>query len=192
MRRAIFLLLSIYPLFLSGVLAQLPGLRVMPPAELTLRADLIVRGRVIKVEKANYRATYSQLATLEVKDTIKGDTRLKEIKVWGSSSVIYANDTFSKGEDLIIFLVREQTFYRTLNYQHGRFLINLDTVKSWRQTLSAPPTAPPNGTANPVNSKREETNPLEPSFGYELTDKSYSDVRKEIEAYLREGIQINK
>jgi hypothetical protein len=70
-------------------------------------------------------------------------------------------------------------------------LINLETVKSWRQTLSAPPTAPPtNGTAN--QAKPEETNPLQPSFGYELTDKSYSDVRKEIEAYLREGIQINK
>jgi hypothetical protein len=159
-----------------GGAAQLPGspgLRVMPIDELSKRADAIVRCHVKKIEKANYLGTYTQLATLDVKDIVKGDNRLKEIKVWAGSNVINANDFFNKDNEVLLFLVREKTYFHTLNYQYGQFLIEGEFVKNWRDIPELPPP------------------PIEPpgvDGGSATTEKSYFEARKEIEAAMR----INK
>jgi hypothetical protein len=147
------------------------GMRVMPVDELSVRADVIVRAKVKKIEKASY-LDYTQLATLQVTEIIKGDNRLKEVRVWAGTQNINANDSFPKDGDVLIFLVHEQTFYRLLNFQNGIFTIEGDTVRNWRMPAIAQPT--PN---NPQNNTSEITdNP-----GYNIVDKSFVDVRKDIE-----------
>ncbi|MEW6730321.1 MAG: hypothetical protein AB1489_03180 [Acidobacteriota bacterium] len=186
-------------LFLLLMISSIPafgqqGLRVMSAEELSLRADVIVRGKVKKVEKANYLATYSQLVTLQVGEVIKGDSRLSEVMVWGNSRVIHAADAFAKNDEVLIFLVREQTFYRTLNYQHGRFFVEGDTVKSWRVTLGGPPAAPPNGGGNGTQTNPALSEPVAQSaeLVYGVIDKSYGEVRREVETYLRETAKVNE
>lgn len=144
----------------------------MPVDELSVRADVVVRAKVKKVEKASY-LDYTQLATLQVTEIIKGDNRLKEVRVWSGTQNINANDSFTKDNDVLIFLVHEQTFYRLLNFQYGIFTIEGDTVRNWR--MPVPITQPTNGQNG--NSATEVTE----STGYSLIDKSYIDVRKDIE-----------
>jgi hypothetical protein len=174
-------------------LAQTVGMRALPYDDLTLRADLILRARVKKVEKANYLATYTQLVTLDVADMVKGDIRLKELKVWSGSQVINASDSFNKGTELLLFVVREQTFYRLLNFQYGMFAIENETVKAWREPRSTPVIAPtPSNNANSSNPTNNPNNPLaapslptERPMPYTIVDKSYNEVRRDIETTLR-------
>ncbi|MBI4854503.1 MAG: hypothetical protein HY819_22120 [Acidobacteria bacterium] len=173
----LILSLFILVLFTINLAAQTlggSGMRVMPVDELSLRADVIVRAKVKKVEKASY-LDYTQLATLHITDIIKGDSRLKEVRVWSGTQNINANDSFSKDNDVIIFLVHEQTFYRLLNFQFGIFPIEGETVRNWR--FAIPPNPNPNETNN--NAEPIENTP----FG--LIDKGYTEVRKEIAVTLR-------
>lgn len=158
----------------------------MPSDELSLRADVIVRGRIKKVEKANYLGTYTQIATLEVTDILKGDSRLKEIKIWTGSQIINATDSFTKNVDVLVFTVREQTFYRLLNYQYGQFVIEAEILKGWREPKGPVSEPPPNG-ANPTLPQTNQ----QTIESYNIIDKSYLDVRKDIENSLR-GLRSNE
>lgn len=178
------LILSLFVLilFTINLAAQnlgISGMRVMPVDELSLRADVVVRAKVKKVEKASY-LDYTQLATLQVTDIIKGDSRLKDVRVWSGTQNINANDSFSKDGDLLIFLVHEQTFYRLLNFQFGIFPIEGEVVRNWR--LSLPVNATPSPTPNPTPNGISPTEIIDLP---PLIDKSYIEVRKEITSIVR-------
>lgn len=184
--KRILLLLSLVFMLCLSISAQVIGMRVMPSDELSLRADVIVRGRIKKVEKANYLGTYTQIATLEVTDILKGDSRLKEIKIWTGSQIINATDSFTKNVDVLVFTVREQTFYRLLNYQYGQFVIEAEILKGWREPKGPVSEPPPNG-ANPTLPQTNQ----QTIESYNIIDKSYLDVRKDIENSLR-GLRSNE
>ncbi len=173
--------LFVLVLFTINLAAQtigISGMRVMPVDELSLRADVVVRAKVKKVEKASY-LDYTQLATLQVTEIVKGDSRLKEVRVWSGTQNINANDSFSKDNDVLIFLVHEQTFYRLLNFQFGIFPIEGETVRNWRL-------APPNPTTtNPTATEDNNSTEFIENTLFNLIDKSYIDVRKEIAKVIR-------
>jgi hypothetical protein len=175
LKRVFLLLLPLLLALSVSADAQITGMRVMPSDELTSRSDAIVRGVVKKVEKANYLGTYTQLATLQVTDILKGDSRLKEVKIWAGSQVINANDFFTKDLEVLVFVVREQTFYRLLNYQYGQFLVEAETIKGWREPKGPVIEPPPNGSNG---------TPQENISDYNVIDKTYSEVRRDIETAL--------
>ena len=109
-------------------------LRVMTPEELVNEATLIARVKVTRVDRASFGGVYNQLATLRINEVVDGDSTLKdqEVKVWAKSRVACANDAYALGEELLVFLVREVTFYRTLNYQYGKFHVSNEQVLGWR------------------------------------------------------------
>jgi hypothetical protein len=129
-------------------------LRVMPIEELTRGAILIIRAKVIKVEKAKYEGIYSQIATLEPIDFIEGDYTLKRVSVFAHSNVRCAADNYVEGQEVLVFLEPERSLYHTLNFQFGQFVINNGIVKGWRNKSNV------------------------------ASDKPYPDVRLEIEACL--------
>jgi len=131
--------LLIFTLFLLGqTFVALPSqnkcMRAMTPEELTKEAQLIVRVKVSRVDHATYLGLYEQIATLKVTEVVDGDTSLKgrEIKVWAQSRVPCAEDSYAINDELLVFLVREITFYRTLNYQYGQFHMQNEQVLGWR------------------------------------------------------------
>ncbi|HEU4386592.1 MAG TPA: hypothetical protein VFV34_02260 [Blastocatellia bacterium] len=139
----------------NGVLPQPRNcLRVMPPEELTKGALIIARAKVTRSDKARYEGTYSQIATLVLNDTIEGDFTLREVLVFARSNVRCADDNYTEGQEMLVFLVPERGLYHTLNFQYGQFQIVGEMVKSWRNKTNLP------------------------------SDKPYVDVRREIEAYL--------
>lgn len=177
------LILSLFVLilFTINLVAQTfnaSGMRVMPVDELSLRADVVVRAKVKKVEKASY-LDYTQLATLQVTEIIKGDSRLRDVRVWSGTQNINANDSFGKDNDVLIFLVHEQTFYRLLNFQFGIFPIEGETVRNWRFTIPHSP-----NSTNPAN-PTENNNLNEIELPYGLIDKGYTEVKKEISTAIR-------
>jgi hypothetical protein len=139
MKKIILLIVS---LFLIGQsLAAVPSsalqnkcMRAMTPEELTKESQLIVRVKVTRVDPATYLGLYDQIATLKITEVVDGDTSLKgrEIKVWAKSRVPCAEDAYVLNDELLIFLVREITFYRTLNYQYGQFHVQNEQVMGWR------------------------------------------------------------
>lgn len=174
--------LILFTINLAAQTFSITGMRVMPVDELSLRADVVVRAKVKKVEKASY-LDYTQLATLQVTDIIKGDSRLKEVRVWSGTQNINANDSFSKDNDVLIFLVHEQTFYRLLNFQFGIFPIDSETVRNWRFII--PHNSNSANPANPVNPNENNnlTETLELPYG--LIDKGYLEVKKEVTTAIR-------
>ncbi|HZS47007.1 MAG TPA: hypothetical protein VFC63_18170 [Blastocatellia bacterium] len=139
MKKLIFFLLPIIlvgqTLFASTYAArQSKCIRIMSSEELTKEAELIVRAKVTRVDRATYQGLYDQLATLKVSEVIDGDTALKdkEIKVWAQTRVPCANDSYAVNDELLVFLVREITFYHTLNYQYGQFHMQNEQVMGWR------------------------------------------------------------
>lgn len=135
-------------------------MRVMDARELTLGADFIARVRVREVKKIRH-PTYSQLATLDVVEVIYGDPRRKELKVWSGSNVYCATDGYVAQQEMLVFLIRDQTLFRTFNWQYGQFLMSADTVEAWR------------------------TNP--PTGGTILGPKPLEEVRREIQGYFEES-----
>jgi len=117
-------------LFLPNL--ALARLRAMPVDELTREAILIARIKVTRADKASFRGQYNQLALLQIVDMIEGDSTLKEVRVWSQSQVFSATDSYKKGDEMLVFLEREITFFKTLNYQYGQFLIENEMVKGWR------------------------------------------------------------
>lgn len=151
----------------------------MPTEELTLRADAIVRGEIKKVSKVVYLGSYTRRVTVRVSEVLKGDIRWvgQDLTVWAGSRLMHAADNYEEKTQMLLFLAREQTFFYTLNYQYGQFLIEGDTIKNWRVAKEDLPTAPPDGAQNLPE------NDLEDNF--HLVSRPYQDVRKEILGFLR-------
>jgi hypothetical protein len=129
-------------------------LRIMPVQELTRNATYIARVRVTHTRKANFRGQYGQLATLRPIDVIEGDFTLKEVNVLAHSNVQCAEDNYTPGQEMLVFLIPEEGLFTTLNFQYGQFLIVGEVVKAWRDKSNKP------------------------------VDKPYAEVRREIEAFL--------
>ena len=153
MRKAI-ILFALPLLALTGFAQSRSCLRVMPADELTHNAIWIGRVKVRRADKANFRGSYLQVATLQPLDVIEGDFTLKELNVLAQSVVRCAEDNYVKDQDVLVFLEPQDSLYHTVNYQYGQFPILNDVVKGWRDANN-----------NPV-------------------DKPYADVRKEILAYI--------
>lgn len=130
----LFCLLLLAPVFSQPADAQC-RMRVMDSRELTLSSDTIVRVRVREVKKIRH-PVYSQLATLEVTEVLFGDPRQKELKVWAGSNVYCATDKYEPQQEMLVFLIRDQTLYRTNNWQYGQFVISTENVEGWRSTAS--------------------------------------------------------
>ncbi len=126
----IFCLLLLAPVFSQPADAQC-RMRVMDARELTLGSDVIARVRVREVKKIRH-PVYSQLATLELTEVIFGDPRQKELKVWAGSNIYCATDKYEPQQEMLVFLVRDQTLFRTNNWQYGQFAISADLVEGWR------------------------------------------------------------
>ncbi|MCS6883813.1 MAG: hypothetical protein RMM17_06145 [Acidobacteriota bacterium] len=154
-------------------------LRAMPVEELTLRADAIVRGEVKKVRSVVYLGNYTQRVTFKVSEVLKGDSRWvgQELIIWAGSRIAYADDFYQEKTQLLLFLAREQTFFHTLNFQHGRFTIASEEVKNWRVSNEGPPTAPPNGSSDSTEAVLAQ--------GFSIISKPYQEVKKEITGYIR-------
>lgn len=150
-----FVLMIALPLLVLPVFAQSRNcLRVMPPDELTRNSIFIARVKTHRVDKANYRGQFGQIAILRPVDVIEGDFTLREINVLARSNVPCAEDNYVKEQELLIFLEPVESLFRTLNFQYGQFPIVGEVVKGWRDKANKP------------------------------VDKPYAEVRREIEAYL--------
>lgn len=131
-----FFLVSLLLFPLRGLGSEVPPtqncrLRVMDTRELTLSADVIARVKVRKVKTISH-PQYAQLANLDVVEMIKGDSRVKELNIWGMSKIYCALDTYVRGQEMLVFLVSDHTLYRTLNWQYGQFLLGEPKIKGWR------------------------------------------------------------
>ncbi len=166
-----FLFISL--IVITPVAALCQGLRAMPIEELTLRADAIVRGEVKKVSKVVYLGSYTRRVTLRVSEVLKGDIRWigQDMTIWAGSRLMHAADQYEENTEMLLFLAREQTFFYTLNYQHGQFLIEGDSIKNWRVAKEGSSTAPENLPS------------LEDDFN--LVSRPYQEVRREIIGLLR-------
>jgi len=120
-------------------LAQSNGcLRVMPIDEVARQAILIARVKVRRVDKANYKGEFSQLAVLTPVDVIDGDFTLKELNVLARSSVRCAEDNYAKDEEMLVFLEPQDSLFHTIDYQYGQFPIVGEIVKGWRDKANKP------------------------------------------------------
>src|SRR5262245_18582265 len=154
MKRLVFIIAL--PFVLVAAQAQPRScLRVMPVDELIRGSTLIARVTVQKVSRANSRGAFNQVAILQAKDVIDGNTSLQQINVLSKSTVACANDVYQKNQEMLVFLVPEDSLYSTQNFQYGQFLIVEEVVKGWRDSAN------------------------------NVTDKPYLEVRKEIEDYLK-------
>jgi hypothetical protein len=151
------LALIIAPLLLlsAGMAQSRTCLRVMPMDELIRGSIWIGRVKVRKVNKANYRGSFGQLALLQVIDTIDGDSSAQERPVLAKSNVPCAADIYEAKQEMLVFLKPEDSLFRTNNFQYGEFFIVGELVKGWR----------------------DKTN--------NVIDKPYAEVRKEIDEYLK-------
>ena len=153
--KKLIIIMALSLLALPGFAQSRPCLRIMPIADLVRNSILIARVKVHRADKANYRGLFSQIATLNPVDVIEGDFTLKEIHVLARSNVQCAEDNYTAGQEMLIFLEPEDSLFHTLNYQYGQFQIAGNIVKGWRD---------------------KENQPL---------DKPYEEVRKEIEEYIK-------
>jgi hypothetical protein len=152
--RKLIVLITLPLLVLTGFAQSRNCLRVMHMDELTRNAIWIGRIKVRRADKANYRGSFSQIASLLPVDVIEGDFTLKELNVLARSTVRCAEDSYVKDQEMLVFLEPQDSLFHTANYQYGQFPIVNDIVKGWR---------------DPNN------NPM---------DKPYADVRQEILAYI--------
>jgi hypothetical protein len=152
--RKLITLIALPLLVLTGFAQSRNCLRLMHADELARNAIWIGRVKVRKADKANYRGSYSQVATLQPLDVIEGDFTLKEVNVLAQSTVRCAEDSYIKDQDMLVFLEPQDSLFHTLNFQYGQFLIVNDVVRGWRDANN-----------NPV-------------------DKPYAEVRKEIITYI--------
>ncbi|MGH9822138.1 MAG: hypothetical protein ACREDR_02605 [Blastocatellia bacterium] len=132
--------------------------RIMPVDELTREAAFIARVKVAKAEKVNYKGMYSQTAQLNPVDVLNGDFTLKELNVLADSNLPCAEDKYSNGQDMLVFLVPQDSLFRTLDLQYGEFKVEGEIVKGWRD---------------------KNNNPI---------DRPYNEVRQEIFGYLNPAV----
>src|SRR5262245_43246986 len=107
-------------------------LRVMPVEELSRSATLIARVKVLKADRARFDGNYGQVARVQTMDVIEGDFTLKELQVLAKSAVRCADDTYTEGQEMLVFLVPDRGLYHTLNFQFGQFQIAAELVRGWR------------------------------------------------------------
>ena len=136
--RKVLLAIALFVLALPGVAQSNNCLRVMTIDELTRQSILIARVKVRKVDKANYKGEYNQLAVLTPVDVIDGDFTLKELNVLARSSVRCAEDNYAKDEEMLVFLEPQDSLFHTVDYQYGQFPIVGDIVKGWRDKANKP------------------------------------------------------
>jgi hypothetical protein len=110
----------------------------MPIEELTRQSILIARVKVKRVDKANYRGEFNQLAVLTPVDVIDGDFTLKQLNVLARSSVRCAEDNYVKDEEMLVFLEPQDSLFHTVDYQYGQFMIAGEIVKGWRDKANKP------------------------------------------------------
>src|SRR5437868_5674127 len=152
--RKLISLIALPLLVVTGFAQSRNCLRLMHADELTRNAIWIGRVKVRKADKANYRGSFSQVATLQPLDVIEGDFTLKELNVLAQSTVRCAEDIYLKDQELLVFPEPQDSLFHTLNFQYGQFLIVNEIVKGWRDANN------------------------------NLVDKPYADVRKEIITYV--------
>ena len=153
--RKLILMIALPLLALPGLAQSRANcLRVMPVDELTRTSILIARVKVQKIEKANYRGSFSQVAFLKPLDVLEGDFTLKQFNVLSRSNVRCAEDNYINEQEMLVFLEPEDSLFHTVNYQYGQFLIANEIVKGWRDANNKP------------------------------IDKPYADVRQEIIGYV--------
>jgi hypothetical protein len=148
------LIIALTLLVLPGLAQSRNCLRINPIDELTRQAILIARVKVHKVDKANYRGAFSQLAVLHPVDVIDGDFTLKAVNVLARSSVRCAEDNYTRDDEMLVFLEPEGSLFQTVNFQFGQFPIVNEIVKGWRDKSNQP------------------------------IDKPYADVKREIQACI--------
>ena len=142
----------------ASIVASAAGngeLRIMPTRELVAQSVLIARARVDKTDDSDW-GDFRQIAKLDLVDVIEGDFTLKDVRVAGNSFVANTADKYHKKEEWLVFLVRDGGLYRTLNYQFGRFRMDGDVVREWRDADNV------------------------------ISDKPYYSVREDIEIMLTE------
>lgn len=149
------LVATVFACGLVGSAVANGDLRIMPMRELVAQSVLIARVRVDKTDDSDW-GDFKQVAKLDIVDVIEGDVTLEDVRVAGNSLVANTEDKYKKNEEWVVFLVRDGGFYRTLNYQHGRFRLDGDVVRGWRDAND------------------------------EVSDKPYYSVREEIEVMLTE------
>jgi hypothetical protein len=150
----VVLIIVLTLLGLPGLAQSRDCLRINPISELTRQAILIARVKVQKVDKANYRGSFSQLAVLQPVDVIDGDFTLKAINVLARSSVRCAEDNYTRDDEMLVFLEPEGSLFQTVNFQFGQFAIVNEIVKGWRDKSNQP------------------------------IDRPYADVKREIQACI--------
>ncbi len=153
MKKFVFII-ALPLMILPGLAQSRTCLRIMPMDELTRNSILIARVKVYKADKANYRGMFGQISILRPVDVIEGDFTLKEINVLSRSNVQCAEDNYTPGQEMLVFLEQEDSLFHTLNFQYGQFPIAGEIVKGWRDKSNKP------------------------------VDKPYAEVRQEIEAYV--------
>jgi hypothetical protein len=136
--RKVLLAIALSVLALPGFAQSNNCLRVMTIDELTRQSILIARVRVHKVDKANYKGEYNQLAVLTPVDVIDGDFTLKELNVLARSSVRCAEDNYAKDDEMLVFLEPQDSLFHTVDFQYGQFPIVGDIVKGWRDKANKP------------------------------------------------------
>ena len=151
------LILAMPLLVLPGLAQSRNCLRVMTTDELARNSSFIARVKVKKVAKANYRGIYSQVATLKPVDVIDGDFTLTEVHVLARSNVRCAEDNYIDKQEMLVFLLPEDSLFRTQNFQYGQFQIDGEIVRGWRDKANKP------------------------------VDRIYAEVRLEIEASVNEA-----
>ncbi|MEW6209563.1 MAG: hypothetical protein AB1631_14435 [Acidobacteriota bacterium] len=130
--KKIVLIMALPLLVVSGLAQTRNCLRVMPLDELIRTSSFIARVRVQKSSKANYKGLYRQLATLHVVEVIEGDFTLEIAYVLARSNVPCAEDSYTEGREMLVFLEPDSGLFRTVNFQHGLFVIEGEIVKGWR------------------------------------------------------------
>jgi hypothetical protein len=148
------LILAMPLLVLPGLAQSRNCLRVMTAEELVRNSSFISRVKVRKVAKANYRGGYYQVATLVPLDVIDGDFTLREVHTLARASVRCAEDNYIEKQEMLVFLVPEDSLFRTQNFQYGQFPIDGEIVRGWRDKANKP------------------------------VDRIYAEVRLEIEGYV--------
>ena len=148
------LILAMPLLVLPGLAQSRNCLRVMTPEELVRNSAFIARVKVRKVAKANYRGVYSQVATLTPVDVIDGDFTLKQVHALARANVRCAEDNYIEKQEMLVFLVPEDSLFRTQNFQYGQFQLDGEIVRGWRDKANKP------------------------------VDRIYAEVRLEIEGYV--------
>jgi hypothetical protein len=179
-------------LMLSTLVAASLGLsqnracvRIVPMDELARGASFIGRVKVTKVESINYRGMYAQLATVVPTEVIDGDFTIKKLNILARSNVPCAEDNYVVGQEMLVFLVPEDSLFKTFDFQYGQFLIVGNVVRGWRDKANKPvdklygeaekeveyalnPTQPPAGENNPPRTPMAGDPPGSPPAGSQV------------------------